>query len=186
LASGDWDHRITLWNVPKYDHRTTLLGHSGIIAALQFSNDGKLLASAGANDKTARLWKVSTGEEIKRFTHPSSVTSVGFTGDGGSLITGCEDGVVRVWSINTGKSLKQIRTGGIRMTPSSDGTTLAVTGHVAPREKCATLIDLDKGKESGALCGHEKLVLVAGFSGNGRLLATGGWDKSVVVWDVFR
>ena len=71
--------------------RVTLKGHTSDVMSVAFSPDGRTLAT-GSADKTARLWNVSSGQEIMKFTgHTSLVTSVAFSPDGRTLATGSWD-----------------------------------------------------------------------------------------------
>ncbi len=66
----------------------TLEGHSSGVNSVAYSPDGKTLAS-DSDDKTIKLWDVSTGKAIKTLTgHSSSVYSVVFSPDGKTLASG--------------------------------------------------------------------------------------------------
>ena len=61
---------------PRYSPDTTLpTGHNNTITALQFSPDGKFLAS-GSGDGILMVFSTSTWKPIKRFVDAGSLTAV--------------------------------------------------------------------------------------------------------------
>lgn len=78
------------------DGDPVLQEHEDKIAAVSFSPDGKLLATASF-DSTVRLWEVSTGKELLRREHTWTSVSqhiVAFSPDGALLAAGLGDKVV--------------------------------------------------------------------------------------------
>ena len=74
-----------------------------------FSPDGKTLA-AGASNNTTRLWEVSTGRELRRFSgHSPWVSSVVFSPDGKALATSGADSVIALWDVATGRRIREFR-----------------------------------------------------------------------------
>src|SRR5512145_1921208 len=60
-------------------------GHSDIIRAVEFSPDGKIVASA-SSDKTVRLWELETGRMLRVLAHHvDNVTSLSFSPDGKTI-----------------------------------------------------------------------------------------------------
>ncbi|HEY5910012.1 MAG TPA: protein kinase [Verrucomicrobiae bacterium] len=99
LATGSgWTEKvIRLWELPTFRFLGELAGHSGWVAGLRFSPDGKTLASASA-DQTIRLWDVSTRGQ-KRVAHQllDGAWRVCFSPDGRKLFGGSEDGYIYCW-----------------------------------------------------------------------------------------
>jgi WD40 repeat protein len=65
------------------------------VRMVAFSKNGKLLATAG-NDKTARVWEVSSGQEVTRVKHEGAVYAVAFGPDDKYLATASSDNTDRV------------------------------------------------------------------------------------------
>lgn len=80
-----------------------LEGHSGCIGQLAFSTDGKMLASASA-DQTIRLWDVASWNELAVLRgHQDEVHSLALPQNGRSLASGGKDGAVMLWQADSPK-----------------------------------------------------------------------------------
>jgi RNA polymerase sigma factor (sigma-70 family) len=89
--------------------RTThaLKGHTGNVACIALSPDGKTLASGSWKDPHIRLWEVSTGKERFRFVaHASDVIGIAFSPDGKTLASSGNIGS-HFWDAATGKRLRK-------------------------------------------------------------------------------
>jgi WD40 repeat protein len=82
--------------------------HSDAVLALEFSPDGKYLAS-GAADKIARVIDLATGKFTRSFEgHTHHVLSLSWSLDGRTLVTSGADNMVKVWDVVTGDRKKNI------------------------------------------------------------------------------
>ncbi|MFQ5978620.1 MAG: WD40 repeat domain-containing protein [Candidatus Heimdallarchaeota archaeon] len=109
LASGGEDRMIRLWNVtynysqsalPAVTPWKTLIGHGDSVRSVDWSWDGTLLAS-GSNDRTVRLWNVTSGAELQTFpAHTANVVSVAFSPNGSQMASGGADRLVRLWDLD--------------------------------------------------------------------------------------
>jgi tetratricopeptide (TPR) repeat protein len=69
------------------------------------SSDGKIIASGG-EDKTIKLWEVSSGKLLQNFIgHSERINTVAFSPDGQLIASGDDDNTIRVWNIGTGEEL---------------------------------------------------------------------------------
>ncbi len=135
LAMAGWsprrEHAIYLYDLAENKVRNVLLGHTGEIADVAFSRDGKLLATGGSNLQL-RVWDVATGELRYDLTgHTGRVQAVAFSPDGKVLASGEFSRMLQLWSMETGKLIGQPRqvSGGItNIAWSPDGSFFAVCG----------------------------------------------------------
>ena len=111
LATGRDDKTIKLWDTNTGEEIRTLSGHSWSIVTIAFSEmddpifkekgigkkQAQILVS-GSWDKTIKVWRVSTGEEIVTLTeHSDSVTSIAISPYGKILATASKDKTIKLW-----------------------------------------------------------------------------------------
>lgn len=86
----------------------TFDGHTDIVNSLAISRNGNYMLS-GSNDKTARIWDLRTGKQVRILPVDCwKVTVVAFSDDSKYAITGCNDGSVKIWETESGKLISSI------------------------------------------------------------------------------
>ncbi len=129
LAAAGTDEGIRLLDVETGQLLSQVWGaHDGPVRGLDFSSDGKLLASCGG-DACARLWDATQLSELGRLNgHSGSVNDVAFDPTGRLLATCSDDNTVCVWDVATRTQLMQLAghtawVNGVRFSP--DGRLMA-------------------------------------------------------------
>jgi hypothetical protein len=161
----------------------TFEGHTRDVNSIALSSDGRYLVT-GSNDETAKLWDLSSGQEIRTFQgHTQGVESVALLSDGRYLVTGSNDGTAKLWDLSSGQEIRtfQGHTAGVMSVAlSSDGRYL-VTGS---NDETAKLWDLSSGREIRAFQGHTAYLESVALSSDGRYLVTGSGDGTAKLWDL--
>jgi WD40 repeat protein len=166
------------------------VGHSSHVMSIAFSPDGKTLAS-GSNDKTIKLWDVTTGAQLRTLEgHSNPVYSVAFSPDGKILASASGDKTIKLWDVSTGAQLRTLEghsSDVYSVSFSPDGKTLASGGH----DETIKLWDVSTGTQLRTLEGHHIPVHSVAFSPDGKTLASGGGtlassslDNTIKLWDV--
>jgi WD40 repeat protein len=165
-----------------------LRGHTSTVTSIDFSPDGRTLAS-GSLDGTIILWSVLTNLPLgpPQMAHPEGVTDVAFGPDGLRLASTGDDGTIVLWDVadvtapEETASLVPGADSVYSVDFSPDGKTLASgdsTGSVI-------LWDATTGDQLGEpLLGHTDAVFVVTFNQDGTLLASGSRDSTIILWDV--
>lgn len=103
LAIGSYDGSITIWGPIQIFGETrklhTLLGHTEKIAALAWSPNGTILASAQSYNGNIRLWNADNGENFAILSGLSSVDSLSFSPNGRTLASSDILGAVTIWEL---------------------------------------------------------------------------------------
>jgi WD40 repeat protein len=99
---------IRVINVANSLTQRSFVGHTDVVNAIEISPNQKYLLS-GSNDKSARLWDIKTGTELKKLAVDCwKVTAVAFSFDSKYCATGCNDGSIKIWEVETGNLIESI------------------------------------------------------------------------------
>jgi len=192
VASLGTDFTIRLWDVATGKRLQELVGgeHSELIR-MAFSPDGKALV-AGTSGKVL-VWDVATGNGLHALL--SGGVSLAFSPDAKVLAAGDQEIVLWEWS--SGKEVlrlpgnpgKQNHIAALAFSP--DGKLLAAGGGggfthdgQTPPDRSIRLLDLATGTELRRMAGKEDFVGTLAFSEDGKTLASGSEDSTVLFWDL--
>lgn len=197
LASAGWGGALRLWDTHTGDSAgEPLLGHGMAAESLAFgtSPEGELILASGGRDGTIRLWKpvAKTLASTRLTGHSGPVDSLDWGASADKqpiLASGSLDGTVRLWDPNAGDSI------GFSLASKGEKVDAVALG-TGPREKPFVAFATGPGTirvwnpETGSSVSLGTqlggvMSLAFGTSAKGqRLLASGGWDGRIHVWDL--
>ncbi len=186
---------ISIWSVEEGELLHTLDGdsHWGVLC-LAFSPDNKMLASGGW-DKNIRLWDIPEGNLQETLEHhDKEVAGLAVAGNGQILASKSRDGIIKFFSLS-GKELM----GTLKVPDYADRSECIVLNPDGSILSCACLKEFS-GVRSGAvelwdtadstlinvLEGHKGKVNCLAASADGQILASGGEDKTIRIWEFGR
>lgn len=159
-------------------------GYKGWISGIEWSPDGRFLASGGGSD-VINIWEAETGSLVRTLKgHTNSVISVAWSPDGTKIGSGGSDNKLILWGAKNGKLLNGIKghTKGINgVAWSPDGQILASCG--GDGMVCLWEPESDWWLHTFERQGHWSYGLA--WSPCGRMLAS-GCEKIILLWDTER
>ncbi|MYC14008.1 MAG: hypothetical protein F4Y39_09815 [Gemmatimonadetes bacterium] len=182
LASGAFGD-VRLWNVVTKETVATPAAHSHVWS-MTFSPDGAIFAYVSWSD--VRLWNVATRRAISVLQgHTSIITSIAFSPDGKTLVSGSWDATIKLWDVATGRNVATFEqdqsVSSVAYSP--DGTILAF----GASDSTIRLLNISTGETIATILGGDSGntwdVYVA-YSPDGTILASGSSDRVVKIWDV--
>jgi WD40 repeat protein len=213
LLSAGGDARAALWDVASVKRLHWLRGTEYPKFAA-FSPDGKTVLVAGTWEGELSLWRTATGQKLRDIGPPAGgrqrlIPHTAWLPDGKTICTTeklprkewdrARDPVpppdlhrdryeVRFWDAATGQMLRSF---GLPHGPgiealSPDGKTLAVSEGDYNQGGVIHLCDTATGERFLSLRGHAGAVESLAFSPDGKTLASGGSDTTVLLWAVAR
>ena len=160
---------LWLWDLPTGEERTPL---DGAAAPFAFSPDGRMLATAGKENRSIRIWDTATGAPVVVWmdADPTDYGHITFSPDGTLLAAAAWNGRgARVWDVSSGRVVLRLRAPGVpAIAFSPDGKTL-VTSEGA---LSLTLWQVSTGLELLSLRGHQYPLTGFAFSPDGSILAS--------------
>jgi WD40 repeat protein len=179
LISGGLEG-IRLWEVKTQRLLYTLVPVAQPIVYSVATSPNQPLLASGGQAGTLQLWSIRTGQFIGTINaHRGGITSVAFSPDGESVVTGSYDHTVKVWNLSTRTSITLAGHNNVvnAVAVNPDGRTLASAGRDGVK-----IWDLRTGREIGSIPGFSDWVQSLAFSPDGKLLATGGFDGTIRIW----
>ena len=164
-------------------------GHNGVIMAVSFSPDGKLIASASF-DQTIKIWQASNGKLLRTLTgHQERLWSLRFSPDGKTLASSSYDSTVKLWNVADGTLKKTIyghkKTEVRSVDFSPDGKILASSDSLGWiklwKAEDGTLI---KSIPAHRTKSRKWWVTAIKFNHDGKIIASTSTDRTVKLWDV--
>ncbi len=198
LVSGSTDKSTIVWNT---NPGWTLVGQLGAsttdpldisgsplanrVLALDFSRDGKLLATGGGDPSRngeLMIWDVaalSLVREIKD-AHSDTVMGVEFSRDGKQLLSGGADKFVKIFDVETGNFVRSFEGHThhvLDVSWKADGSQIASAG----ADNAIKVWNVETGEQIRTISGHTKQVTAIQYIGVGDHILTCGGDKLVAM-----
>lgn len=184
LASGKGGGEVRLWELPagRLVRLLQATEKKGIVEAVAFSPDGRILAAAVNN--IVYLWERASGRLLHRLTGINeSVNSLAFSPDGEELASGSADAAIRQWRVRDGKLKRLIG----QRPPGMPVTSLAFSpdGRYEAQGTANGRLRVWNAQEGTFVherLGHEGAISSLAFTTDNTWLCSGGADRKMRVW----
>lgn len=184
LAAGCEDGVVRLWDAINGAELRTITASTSPILALGFAPDGKSFAT-GEMNHTVRVWDTASGRERWNWSETlGRVYCVRFSRDGTSLLISAENQVV----------LLDVVTHSIRHTFVHENIPITTIAPFSGEQRLVSagesptiyFWDLASGRQMPSLeqAHAGKFIFSLSVSPDGKILASGGGDKTTALWDL--
>ena len=190
LAVGSREGTIYLYDFKRNEKLKPFIGHTDFIWSVCFSPDGKRLVS-GSDDKIARLWDVVSGKEIATLPldKPRTLMEIAFL-PCGNVIAGGMFGELRLWCAETLTTLFTIpqpqtqKPYALAFSPCGRYFASGTWWQKGMEKMAIKLWEVASGENIATFWGHPTDIQSLAFSTDSKLLASGGFDRTILLWDL--
>lgn len=194
IITGSRDSTLRVWKLPRSEDAPfiqdendndaddcpyfvrTLTGHQHSVRAIAAHGDTLV---SGSYDCTVRVWKVSTGETVRRLQgHTQKVYSVVLDHERNRCISGSMDNMVRIWSLDTGAPIYALE-GHTSLVGLLDLNCDRLVSAAA--DSTLRIWDPDNGQCKATLSAHTGAITC--FQHDGQKVISGS-DRTLKLWNI--
>lgn len=186
LAVLDKQQGIRAWNINTGQEAFLFPLNTYYSGRMQFSPDSKLLTLSSRSEERTYIWDVTSLQEI---TPPEmkETKALAISRDSKLIAAGYNDRIV-LWDLTPNGMKKQSTIIDIKISQileiSPDKQILLTTkSNNMDMEHQIQLWDANNGTDLGTLMGHTEEITTLTFSINGKTLASGSRDGTILLWD---
>lgn len=211
FLAASWDRTARIWDIATREVLHELPQSGLYVHAAAWSPRGDICVTAGSSrDGFIKLWDAGTGELLSSVDgHTDTVISATFSPDGRWLLTTSYDETARLWSVADPRRPQSAyvfeghtwwvwdaafspyfapedpQADNRIVTVSQDGKAIVwnLTGQPVLSAVNTTSIESRlRFQEVAAFTGHNGPIYCVGFAPDGKSVATGGYDKRILLW----
>lgn len=181
IVSGGFDRLLVLWNRETGQAVHSFEAHQAELSGVAYSPDGSVLGTVGY-DQSVSLWDVQTGKRLQASkSMDGRLYAISFSPDGRLLACGGSSPRIVV---RDARSLKRV----------FDYPTNCVVNSTVFHPSSQVLFanqevntfaarELGSGKILRTFEGHTEVVKCLAITSDGRTIASGSYDHSIILWD---
>ncbi len=189
IVCGDNEGTLYLWDVAREKMLHQFKAHSSWIHIIAFSPNEKQLVSIRRAGPESRMWDVESGEAIEAF--PNKATHIAFS-PCSSIVAYCEKKDILFWNIaqrETVKAIPQTKDSweqlyALAFSPCGRYLASGTWWNEWMDNMLIRLWDVTSGENVITFRGHSSDIQDLTFSPDGTFLASGSYDKTILLWDL--
>ena len=165
----------------------TITGGLQSVLSVAVSKHGNLVA-CGMKNCIAKVYNILTGVEVATFTgHAGAITGLTFVGNG-RLCTASKDCMLSLWDVKNGHRIEVMKghTKPVQDCVANDSGKRLVS---VSYDGSARVWNGEDGKQVSLLRTqnmNNRPINCVSFHPEGQLVALGGWDTHIKIWDTFK